>query len=74
MSKKGLAIFFFSILFLMWAFHIWMAHEKGDWGNAWRWSQMGLESQCAVLGWLYTCAILDNAELQDKIKAQSNGN
>jgi len=74
MSKKGLAILFFGVLLLMWAFHIWMAHEKSDWGNAWRWSQMGLESQCAVLGWLYTCAILDNAELQDKIKAQSNGN
>ena len=66
MSKKGLAIFFSGILLLIWAFHIWMAYEKGDWGNSWRWSQMGLELQCAVLGWLYTCALLDNSQLQDK--------
>ena len=74
MSKKGLAIFFFGVLLLMWAFHIWMAHEKGDWDNAWRWSQMGLELQCAVLGWLYTCTLLRNTELEGRIKSFNNGN
>jgi len=56
------------ITFLTWIYHIWMAHEKGDWDNIWRYGYMFFELVILIL-----CIALDKAkkriiELKEKIK------
>lgn len=64
---KQLNAYFFGLLFLNWAFHIWMAHEKGDWDNLWRWSQMCLEAVCVFIGRLYVAEMIKNEELKQRL-------